>query len=333
MRFMTWTGGMNFELGECDVPHLDADQVLINVETVGVCGTDVHITEGLFPWTPPAILGHEGSGTIVDVGTSISKDRIGQKVTINVGDYCGTCEACLTWQIGRCEKHQQRHGFFSEFVAVASNLALILPENMDPEMGAFTEPASCCLSGVRMLEQRGRKFGLVIGGGIMGLFTLAFLKNAGVDQVIISEPVKSRREMALQFGADFLHDPSESDLDEFVKDLTNGYGVEVAVEAVGKPELVAKCVELTRPRGDVLMIGVCPPGTSLPIDLFDFHYREIRIQSAFGRGNVFNETPEEIMKLDLSGVISGRYSLENIPDAINDVRAGKGIKFVVKPNE
>ena len=333
MRFMTWVGGMNFELGECDVPLLDADQVLVKVDTVGVCGTDVHITEGLFPGTPPKILGHEGSGTIVDVGTSISKDRIGQRVAIDVGDHCGTCEACLTWSIGRCEKHEWKAGFFSEFVAVTSSVALMIPKKMDLELAAFTEPAACCLSGVRMLDERERKFGLVIGGGAMGLFTLAFLKQSGVDQVIMSEPVKSRREMSIQLGANFLHDPSDSNLDEFVNDLTNGYGVEVAVEAVGKPELVAKCVELTRPRGDVLMIGVCPPGTSLPVDLFDFHYREIRIRGAFGRGSVFDETPEEMMSLDLSGIISGRYSLENIPDAINDVRNGRGIKFVVKPND
>ena len=332
MRFMTWMGGTNFELGEKDILVPEPNQVLVQVDTVGVCGTDVHITEGLFPATPPMILGHEGSGIIVDVGTSVPQSRIGEKVVMDVSDHCGACEACLTWSISRCERHMWKGEFFSEFAVVSSRAARVIPPGMDMEIAALTEPASCCLSGVRMLSERERKFGLVVGGGIMGLFTLAFLKKSGVNKLIMSEPVKSRREISRQFGADFLHDPLDASLDEFVKDLTSGYGVEVSAEAVGKPELVAKCAELTRPRGDVLMIGVCPPGSSLPVDLFDFQYREIRLQAVSGRGNVFNETLDAMKDLDLSGVISGRYPLENIANAIEDSSNASGIKFVVAPN-
>jgi threonine dehydrogenase-like Zn-dependent dehydrogenase len=117
-----------------------------------------------------------------------------------------------------------------------------------------------------------------------------------------------------------------------VNDLTHGRGVHIAAEAVGKAALVAKCAEVTRPRGDVLMIGVCPKGAPLPVDLYDFHYKEIRLQGAFGRGNVFADTPVAISKLKLDGVISGRYPLEKVGQAIKDSGAGKGIKFVIKPN-
>lgn len=332
MRFMTWMGGMNFELHEAEILVPNTNEVLVQVDTVGVCGTDVHITEGLFPATPPAILGHEASGVIMDVGDDVPKSRIGEKVTMDVSDHCGICESCLTWSISRCENGVRKSEFFSEFAVIASQSAHSIPATMDLEIAALTEPASCCLSGVRMLGEREREFGLVIGGGVMGLFTLAFLKKSGVDKLIMSEPIKSRREMSQQLGADFLHDPLDSSLDDLVNDLTNGYGVEVTAEAVGKPELVAKCAELTRPRGDVLMIGVCPPESSLPVDLFDFQYREVRLHGAFGRGNVFKETPEEMENLDLSGIISGRYPLENVTNAIEDSRNGKGTKFVVKPN-
>ena len=138
--------------------------------------------------------------------------------------------------------------------------------------------------------------------------------------------------MASQFGADLLHDPADGDITEFVKDHNAGYGANIAAEAVGKPELVAKCVELVRPRGQVLMIGVVPEGAPLPVDLYDMHYREITLKGAFGRGNVFARTLAEIGKLNLDGVISGRYELQDVPRAIVDSGEGKGVKFVIKPN-
>jgi len=148
----------------------------------------------------------------------------------------------------------------------------------------------------------------------------------------MSEPVAARREMARQFGADLLHDPAEGDLGDFMKDHNGGYGANIAAEVVGKPELVAMCVEVVRPRGQVLIIGVAPEGAPLPVDLYDMHYREITVKGAFGRGDVFARTPEEIDALDLSGVISGRYELQDVPQAIVDSGEGKGVKLVIKPH-
>ena len=95
---------------------------------------------------------------------------------------------------------------------------------------------------------------------------------------------------------------------------------------------MAKCVEVVRPRGQVLIIGVAPEGAPLPVDLYDMHYREITVKGAFGRGDVFARTPAEIDTLDLSGVISGRYELQDVPQAIVDSGEGKGVKFVIKPH-
>jgi threonine dehydrogenase-like Zn-dependent dehydrogenase len=221
---------------------------------------------------------------------------------------------------------------FSEYGTAPSQSAVKIPDGLDLEQAALTEPASCCFSGSEMMRIDENGIGVVIGGGIMGLFTLAFLKRRGVERMIMSEPVAARREMARQFGADLLHDPAEGDLSDFVKDHNGGYGANIAAEVVGRPELVAKCVEVVRPRGQVLIIGVAPEGAALPVDLYDMHYREITVKGAFGRGDVFARTPEEINKLDLSGVISGRYDLQDVPQAIVDSGEGKGVKFVIKPH-
>ncbi len=332
MRVMTWLGGDRFELSEVPDPTPGPDQVVARVDTVGICGTDVHITQGLFPGTPPTVLGHEGSGEIVAVGDGVPTSRIGERVAMETTSHCGVCENCRTWSLARCENSVWSSGFFAEFSVLPSQSASRIPDGMTLETAALTEPASCCLSGVSRLAIPENAVAVVIGGGLMGLFTLAFLKSHGVETAVMSEPVQSRRLFAKDLGADVLHDPAESDISELVNDLTGGRGAHIAAEAVGKPALVAKCAEIVRERGDVLMIGVCPQGSALPVDLFDFHYKEITLQGAFGRGNVFADTPEAISNLNLDGVISGRYSLDKVPQAIKDSGDGKGIKMVIKPN-
>ncbi len=331
MKAMVWYGGEKFIKENLRDPVPQDHQVVVKVDTVGVCGTDVHITQGLFPKSPPMILGHEGSGVIVDVGKNVDKSRIGSRVVMNTTTYCNQCFSCKNWSISRCEKAESTSGMFAEYVVCASQSAVNIPDKLDLEQASLTEPASCCLSGAEMLNVSNAKVGVVVGGGIMGLFTLAFLKNLGVEKMIMSEPVKIRREISKQFGADILHDPKDSELNDFIKDNNNGWGADISVEAVGKPNLVAKCIDVLRPRGQVLMIGVSPQGSHLPVDLYEMHYKEITIKGAFGRGDVFDRTPKEISKLKLDNVISKIYSLDKTHDAINDSSKGKGIKLVIKP--
>ena len=248
--------------------------------------------------------------------------------------HCFQCWNCRNWTVSRCtESPASSNGFFAEYVAVTAGAAIPLPDGLATETAAMTEPASCCLSGVEMLDIPYRATGLVIGGGIMGLFTLAFLKTHGVETVVMSEPVKVRREMATQFGADILHDPNDAPLSDVIADVTDqGRGFDVTAEAVGKPELVAQCIAATRERGQSLMIGVSPEGSPLPVDLYDMHFREIKLVGAFGRGNVFHRVPAELEQLNLDGVISGTYPLAELPDAITASAEGLGVKFAIKPN-
>jgi 2-desacetyl-2-hydroxyethyl bacteriochlorophyllide A dehydrogenase len=334
MKAMTWHGGARFTHDDVPDPEASSGFVVVEIDTTGICGTDVHITQGLFPQEPPKILGHESSGVIVEVGEGVPKERLGQHVAINHTSHCYECWNCRNWNVSRCESQPpSSNGFYAEYVAVTSGAAVDIPETLALETAAMTEPASCCLSGVEMLDIPYRATGLVIGAGIMGLFTAAFMKSHGVETLVVSEPVKVRREMAKQFGADILHDPNDVDMSEVVTDITDeGRGFDVTAEAVGKPELVAACINVTRPRGQTLMIGVCPEGAPLPIDLYDMHFREIKLVGAFGRGNVFHRVPSELGKLNLDNVISGRYALADLPDAITASAEGLGVKFAVKPN-
>jgi threonine dehydrogenase-like Zn-dependent dehydrogenase len=332
MKAAVWHGGATFTIEERPDPPPGPGQVVVKVDTVGVCGTDVHITQGLFPATPPSVLGHEFSGTVVAVGKGVPKSRIGEKVANDISSHCGKCDNCREWTISRCQNARRTSGALAEFAVGPSQSAHRIPEGFDLETAALTEPASCCLSGSYMFPMPKDAVVLVIGGGIMGLFTLAFLKRRGARTVILSEPVAARRELGRQMGADILNDPKVEDLKEVVMNATKGRGVHLAAEVVGKPELVARCVQLTRPRGNVLMIGVCPQGSNLPADLYDFHYKEVGLRGAFGRGNYFKKTLQLLPELNLKGIISARYPLQRAYDAIYDSGQGRGVKLVVKPN-
>ena len=331
MKQVTWHGKNVFTLD--DVPDLNPQEgwVKIKIDTVGICGTDVHITQGLFPATPPQVLGHEASGIISEVGIGVDKKRIGERVTINTSSSCGNCKNCIDWTISRCENAERSTPFFSEFSFAPNQNAIKFPDDLDLEIACMTEPASCCLSGVKMLSNLENSRALVIGGGIMGQFCAGFLKTHGAKEVIMSEPIKSRREISKDMNVDILHDPKESNLEEFIDDLTDSKGIDIAIEAVGKPELVDKCIKISKPGGQVLMIGVNPAKSNLKTDLYEMHYREITLKGAFGRGNVFHQTPKALQKLKLTNMISKRYPLNQVKKAIYDSSLGKGIKLVVKP--
>ena len=331
MKAVVWHGGTEFAIEDLPDPVPGPGETIVRVDTAAVCGTDVHITQGLFPQMPPKVLGHEFSGTIVSVGEDVSRDRVGQRVACDHSSYCGECENCRTWQIARCSNAVASSGAYAEYAMVPDQSAHLVPEGLDIELASLTEPASCCLSAVEKLALTEGATVLVLGAGIIGLMTTAFLKTHGVATVIVSEPVVERREMSRQFGADILNNPQSEDLEQVGRDATGGRGVHAAVEAVGKPEMVSRCIDLTRPAGEVLMLGVNPSGSTLPADLYDFHYREIRLIPSFGRGNNFARTLTLLPSLSMEGVISARFPLEQTPQAIELSGQGLGVKVVVKP--
>ena len=335
MKVTTWRGEAEFTIDEVPMPELEPGLAIVKVDSAGVCGTDVHVTQGLFTeWDPPMVLGHEFSGVIAEIGEGVPRGRIGEDVVCLPQPGCGECGACRTWTIGHCESLPRRAEGFAEYALVDQNAAYPLPKGLDLETAAMAEPAGCALSCVDSLGRQEEGFdALVIGTGLLGLFTVAFLKMRGAGRVIASEPNPIRREMARQFGADIVHDPSESAVDEIVGELTSGMGVQVAAEAVGRPELVAKCVELVRPRGHALMVGVSPRRAPLPVDLFEMHFREVSVRGAMGVGNSFGPALNLLPQIDMDGVVGGRYPLEEIAAVIEMSAKGQGVKFMMAPND
>ena len=331
MKVATWRGSDRFSVDEAPEPVVKPGWVVVDVHAAGICGTDIHATQGLFPWTPPLVMGHEYTGVVRAVGRGVSKGLVGKAVACEPSYGCGACAECAEGRISQCAG-ATRVGGFAERVALPASCVHLLPRGLDPVTAALTEPAACCLSGLEQFVMPKNATVVVMGGGIMGLLTMAIARVRGAKRLILSDPIEDRRQAAKSLGATVVVDPTRENLRERVMALTKGRGADVVCEAVGKPELVAEALALTRPKGYLQIVGVNPKGSHLPLDLFDVHFREIRLGGAFGRGTAFKRALALMPKLNARKLVTARFPLAKVSDAFAHATAGRGAKTVITPN-
>ncbi|MGH7390062.1 MAG: zinc-dependent alcohol dehydrogenase, partial [Candidatus Rokuibacteriota bacterium] len=302
----------------------------VAVRAAGICGTDVHATQGLFPWKPPMVLGHEYTGVVQAVGRGVSRRLVGRAVACEPSYGCGECAECKEGRVSQCPRCT-RVGGFAERVVLPASCLHPLPRGLDPVTAALTEPASCCLANLEMFAMPRGATVLVIGGGVMGLLTMMLARRRGARRLILSDPLEERRAIARRLGASEVVDPTRESLRDRVQALTRGRGADVVCEAVGKPELVAESLTLVRPKGIVQLVGVNPKGSQLAVDLWDVHFREITIHGAFGRGGAFRRALALMPRLAGKALVTARFPLERIEAAFAHAAAGRGVKTMITP--
>lgn len=330
MKVATWHGGSRFTVDDAPEPVAGAGQVVVAVTAAGICGTDIHATQGLFPWTPPLVLGHEYTGVVRAVGRGVNRRLVGRPVACEPSYGCGECGECREGRVSQCPRCV-RVGGFAERVALPVQCVHPLPRGLDPVTAALAEPAACCLAGVEMARLRRGVTALVIGGGIMGLLTLVLAREHGARRLILSDPIEERRRIARRLGARVVVDPTRESLRERVLGLTAGRGADVVFEAVGKPELVGEAIALARPMGHVQLVGVNPKGSRLELDLWDVHYRELTLGGAFGRGAAFRRALAALPRLGVERLVTARFPLKDVAEAFAHASAGRGAKTVITP--
>jgi len=207
----TWQGENRFTIDKVAEPVAGPGQVVVAVRAAGICGTDVHATQGLFPWKPPLVLGHEYTGVIRAIGRGVSRSLVGRTVGCEPSYGCGQCAECAAGRVSQCPKCVRVGGFAERVVLPVGNVHA-LPRGLDPVTAAMTEPTACCLAGLETFQMPRGATVLVIGGGIMGLVTMALAKRRGAKRLILSDPIAERREMARRLGADVVIDPTSESL-------------------------------------------------------------------------------------------------------------------------
>jgi (R,R)-butanediol dehydrogenase/meso-butanediol dehydrogenase/diacetyl reductase len=329
-------------LGLREVPEptlTSPDQVLVAVEVAGICGTDLHIvsTPQLHPAIPGIVLGHEFVGRVVEVGPAVVDLRPGQRVIAGPNIWCGQCDACRRGRRKQCHNNLALgiscDGGFAPLVAAPARVLYPVPDGLSPELAVFAEPLSCCANGMARLVAAGATITsatvLIQGAGPIGQYFTRLFRHAGAGQIIVSEVLAHRREMARQGGADRVLDPRASSVIEVARELGDG-GVAIAVDTVGN--LLDESIAAIRPGGHLLVFGMDATCTC-EVRPFDIVRNEKSIIGCFVDNDQIPVCLDTIPALGLDALVSHRLALTDIDQAFAALRDASAIKALIYPGE
>lgn len=272
MKSARWYGKKDIRVEDVpEPPAPKAGEVKIKVAYCGICGSDLHeylagpifIPTSAHPLTGHSgttILGHEFTGTVVEVGPGVTKVKVGDLVAPDACQHCGTCAACRIGKYNVCEKLAftglMADGAFAEYVNVPAEICYVLPKDFNPEIGALIEPLATGLKAVRLAGSILGDTVVIFGAGTIGLGTMMCAKAAGASKAIVVEMSEARKNMAKKCGADVILDPRECNVIEEIKKLTNGEGADVSFECIGNVHTAPLAVEAVRNVGKVIIVGI-----------------------------------------------------------------------------
>ena len=279
---------MKLELVRMEEPPIGPDEVLVRVRACGICGSDVHGLDGSTGRRiPPLVMGHEAAGEVVQAGAQVSDLRPGDRVTFDSTIYCGRCFYCTRGDLNLCDNRQvlgvspgeyRRHGAFAEFVAVPRRIMYRLPDQLSYEQAALIEAASVAVHAVNLTRFDLGASAVVVGSGMIGLLAVQALRAAGCARVMAIDVEPSRLNLALQLGATDVVNAREHDAAAAVRGLTDGRGVDVALECVGATDPVRTAIGCVRKGGGVTLVGNIAPNVDLPLQAVVT--RQIRVQGS-----------------------------------------------------
>ena len=322
--------------------------VIVRIDTTTICGTDLHILKGDVPTVEPGrILGHEGVGTITEVGSAVTQLAVGDQVIISCIKSCGHCRFCQQGLYSHCLGEEGASGIGwvfghlidgtqAEYVRVpyAETSLHKLPEGVTPHQGAMLSdilPTGFEI-GVRYGEVKPGDVVAVIGAGPVGLAVISTAGLYGAARIIAVDIDANRVEQAKGFGATDGVNSGDPDWKDQIMAMTDGFGVDVAVEAVGVPQTFQMCTEIVRPGGHVANVGV--HGTSVDLELQRLWIQNVAITTGLVNTNT---TPMLLKlvasgKLDVDHFVTHHFKLDQMMDAYDTFgRAAdtKALKVVI----
>lgn len=340
MKASYFLGKGSFEVRQAPELHPGPGEVAIKNMVCGVCGTDVHIFHGepgSADVNPPVVLGHEYSGEVVEVGEGVTALKPGDHVTVDPNIYCGECVYCRNGKKQLCETMQAvgvtRDGGFGEYSLVPAAQAFKLGDSVPYEAGAMAEPVACCLHGIDLAGIKAGDRVCIVGGGAIGLIMLQLAKLSGASSLVLSEPNEKRRQVALSLGADAAIDPTAPDAGS-AYEAALGDGADVVIECVGNNAAVKSAFQLAKKGATIVLFSVPKVDATFDLPLFDVYKKELTIKGSFVNPDTHERAVRLINsgKLDFTSIITHRFNLDQLPEAIAMQMSSESIKVVVCPH-
>lgn len=337
---MNGIGKMGFE--ERDIPEPKADEVLVKLEYVGICGSDLHYYEtgaiGDYVVKPPFVLGHEPGGTVVEVGKNVTHLKVGDRVALEPGKTCGHCEFCKQGKYNLCPEvvffaTPPVDGVFQEYVAHEADLCFKLPENVSTLEGALIEPLAvgfhAAIQGDAHLGQKA----VVMGAGCIGLVSMMALKARGVSEVYMVDIMEKRLEKAMELGASGVINGAREDVLERVKELTDNKGMDLVIETAGTEITTRQAIHMAKKGSVIVLVGYSKSGEmKLPMSLvLD---KELTFKTVFRYRHIYPMAIDAVAsgKVNLKGIVTNIFTLDEAQKAMDYSVNNKAdiVKAVIK---
>jgi L-iditol 2-dehydrogenase len=335
MRASVMTGVRSLVIEERPVPSPGPHEVLVQVAAVGVCGSDVHYYRhgriGDFVVNEPMILGHELSGRIVSVGEFVDSARVGQRVAVEPQHPCRRCKQCMAGRYNLCPFMEfyatpPIDGAFCKYVLTDAEMAHPVPDSMSDEAAALLEPLSVAITTMRKAGIAPGSSVLIAGAGPIGVICAQTARAFGAARIVVSDLLPSRREKVLQFGATEVIDPMEFDV------ATLDPQVDAFIDASGAAPAVISGIRAVGPAGKVVLVGMGSGDYALPIGYIQ--NMEITVTGVFRYTDTWPAGIHLVTSgaVDLDGMVTGRYDLEHVGDALDSDTDPGSLKSIVVPS-
>ncbi|WP_235566635.1 zinc-dependent alcohol dehydrogenase [Microbacterium sp. Root61] len=306
----------------------------------GICGSDTHAVAGHHPLLPPPYLpGHELLGVVEKTGPGVDPDLVGTRAVVKPNVECGTCVNCLAGRTNACQSlawigcdpSGALPGGMAPLVVAPARNIFPLPDQVSDADGVLVECLATPVHAARIAGDLGGARVMVIGAGTIGLFSVIAARRAGAGVIVVSDPEPSKRERALQFGADHAVDAFDPD---FAEKTSAGLGgtADVVFDCVGIETSIRQAMSVLRRAGTLLIVGVPPRDGSVPLPLIQDW--ELRVQ---GCANYTAEDIETAIAIAAEGglpgdqIVTGVYALEDASEAFAAAALGTAGKVVINP--
>src|SRR5690554_817242 len=323
-------------LGET-VAEPEANQVIIEIISSAICGSDLHIFKGKHPSAPlPVTIGHEFSGRVIETGSKVNRVKNGDRVTVEPVIVCGKCRACKRGNYGYCENinftYRNGDGAMANYITVDQDNVYLLPQWLSYDSGALIEPLAVAVHAVRRADIKMGEKVLVFGAGAIGLLTAALCRKRGSTEVVVVDYSRKRLELALELGATEVINPDEEDVYEMINILTDGAGIDKSFECVGLEITFNQAIKTLKKNGLATIVGIFEEeNINIPASRFITH--EIKVQGSQGYCWDFPVALKMSKQIDLEKLITHTFKLEHLQQALEtclDKDSG-ALKVIIQP--
>ncbi|XP_052789831.1 L-threonine 3-dehydrogenase-like [Mya arenaria] len=336
----------SYEYTDMDVPEPEGDEVLIKVDAVSICGSDIP----LYKWSPmarviatvPFIPGHEAAGTVVKCGPEADLE-IGSRVGVENHFNCGDCFQCRQDQREICQHMGQyghgrktKHGGCSEYSIVPQKYLFKITKDLSAEEITMMEPLGVAHNGVERLRVEGEDV-LVVGCGPIGLLAQRLAKVMGAKRVIGADIEDWKLQLAKDMGTDVVINTRNQDIKQVIMELTDWTGIGRICECSGVAAMVNSCFSYLRKGGRVVLIGLPKQPLTFEHPLPDIMFKCVTIKTVHGRRMYHTwEAVEALLashQVDVTKVISHRFPMSNFREAFEVLFNGTACKIVMDPSK